>query len=112
MRDLTRTCKQLVREVSQYSLRIQKTLEDANIKLGSVQSDVLEHGDRAILNASTGAETDPERPANAPSLSRPCMGASARRRWLEPHLGQINSAPVRIVLRRCRKVTVESRAAW
>jgi hypothetical protein len=85
---LTRTCKQLVREVSQHSLRIQRTLEDANIKLGSVQSDVLGHGGRAILNASTGAETDPERPANAPNFSKPCIGASARRRWLEPHLGK------------------------
>jgi transposase len=39
LRDLMRTRKQLVREVSQHSLRIQKTLEDANIKLGSVLSD-------------------------------------------------------------------------
>src|SRR5678815_2978989 len=35
LRDLTRTRKQLVREVSQHSLRIQKVLEDANLKLGS-----------------------------------------------------------------------------
>jgi len=32
LRDLTRTRKQLVREISQHSLRIQKVLEDANIK--------------------------------------------------------------------------------
>src|SRR5438093_11562742 len=36
LRDLTRTRKQLVREISQHSSRIQKVLEDANIKLGSV----------------------------------------------------------------------------
>jgi transposase len=41
LRDLTRTRKQLVREMSQHSLRIQKTLEDANLKLGSVLSNVL-----------------------------------------------------------------------
>ena len=41
LRDLTRTRKQLVREVSQHSLRIQKVLEDASLKLGSVLSDVL-----------------------------------------------------------------------
>lgn len=41
LRDLTRTRKQLVCEVSQHSLRIQKVLEDANLKLGSVLSDVL-----------------------------------------------------------------------
>jgi transposase len=39
LRDLTRTRKQLVREVSQHSSRIQKVLEDANLKLGSVMSD-------------------------------------------------------------------------
>jgi transposase len=33
LRDLTRTRKQLVREIAQYSLRIQKVLEDASIKL-------------------------------------------------------------------------------
>src|SRR5215813_1596872 len=51
LRDLTRTRKQLVREISQHSLRIQKTLEDANIKLGSVLSNVLGKSGRAILNA-------------------------------------------------------------
>ena len=51
LRDLTRTRKQLVREVSQHSLRIQKMLEDANIKLGSVLSDVLGLSGRAMLDA-------------------------------------------------------------
>jgi transposase len=87
LRDLTRTRKQLVREVSQHSLRIQKALEDANIKLGSVLSDVLGRSGRAILNALIAGETDPERLADlargnarkkAPSSSKPCMGASAR----------------------------------
>ena len=41
LRDLTPTRKQLVREISQHSSRIQKILEDANLKLGSVLSDVL-----------------------------------------------------------------------
>jgi hypothetical protein len=35
LRDLTRTRKQLVRDTSQHTLRIQKTLEDANLKLSS-----------------------------------------------------------------------------
>jgi transposase len=64
LRDLTRTRKQLVREVSQHSLRIQKTLEDANLKLGSVLSDVLGHSGRAILAAVVAGETDPERLAD------------------------------------------------
>jgi len=44
LRDLTRTRKQLVREISQHTLRIQKTLEDANLKLSSVLSSVLAQG--------------------------------------------------------------------
>ena len=64
LRDLTRTRKQLVREISQHSLRIQKTLEDANVKLGSVLSDVLGSSGRAILAALVRGETDPEKLAN------------------------------------------------
>jgi transposase len=48
LRDLTRTRKQLVREISQHSSRIQKVLEDANLKLGSVLSDILGKSGRAI----------------------------------------------------------------
>jgi transposase len=60
LRDLTRTRKQLVREVSQHSLRIQKVLEDANLKLGSVLSDVLGKSGRAMLDAIVAGQTDPE----------------------------------------------------
>lgn len=60
LRDLTRTRKQLVREISQHSLRIQKTLEDANVKLGSVLSNVLGSSGRAILAALIAGQTDPE----------------------------------------------------
>jgi transposase len=61
LRDLTRTRKQLVREVSQHSLRIQKVLEDANLKLGSVLSNVLGSSGRAMLEAIVAGETDPTR---------------------------------------------------
>jgi transposase len=64
MRDLTRTRKQLVREVAQHTLRIQKTLEDANIKLTGTISDVLGKSGRAILDAMVAGETDPERLAD------------------------------------------------
>jgi transposase len=60
LRDLTRTRKQLVREISQHSSRIQKVLEDANLKLGSVLSDVLGKSGRAILQALIDGKTDPE----------------------------------------------------
>jgi transposase len=59
MRDLTRTRKQLVREAAQHSQRIQKTLEDTNIKLGSVVSDILGKSGRAILDALVAGVTDP-----------------------------------------------------
>jgi transposase len=64
LRDVTRERKQLVREVVQHSTRIQKILEDANIKLGSVLSDVLGKSGTDILNAIVKGESDPEKLAN------------------------------------------------
>jgi transposase len=64
LRDLTRTRKQLVREVSQHSSRIQKVLEDANLKLGSVLSNVLGKSGRAILQALIAGQSDPEKLAD------------------------------------------------
>ena len=61
LRDLTRTRKQLVREVAQHVNRVHKTLEDANLKLGSVVSDVLGKSGRSILDALVAGETDPAR---------------------------------------------------
>jgi len=51
LRDLTRTRKQLGREIVQHTQRIQKVLEDANIKLSSLISDVLGASGRRILKA-------------------------------------------------------------
>jgi transposase len=64
MRDLTRTRKQLVRETAQHVQRLQKTLEDANIKLASVVSDVLGTSGRRILGALVQGETNPEKLAD------------------------------------------------
>ena len=60
LRDLTRTRKQLVREISQHSSRIQKILEDGNLKLGSVLSNILGKSGRAILHALINGERNPE----------------------------------------------------
>jgi transposase len=60
LRDLTRTRKQLVRQISQHAQRIHKLLEDANLKLGSVLSDVLGVSGRAMLDAIIAGESDPE----------------------------------------------------
>lgn len=60
LRDLMRTRKQLVREVSQHTLRIQKTLEDANLKVGSVLSSVVGTSGRKMLTAIIAGQADPE----------------------------------------------------
>jgi transposase len=61
LRDLTRTRKQLVREIAQHTLRIHKTLEDANVKVASVLSNVLGTSGRAMLQAIIAGEDDPKR---------------------------------------------------
>jgi transposase len=60
MRALMRTRKQLVRERAQHVQRIQKTLEDANLKIASVISDVTGVSGRAILQALIDGKTEPE----------------------------------------------------
>jgi len=64
LRDLTRTRKQLVREIAQHTLRIQKTLETANLKLTGLLSNILGVSGRAILHALVAGESDPERLAD------------------------------------------------
>ncbi|HEY7187059.1 MAG TPA: IS110 family transposase [Vicinamibacterales bacterium] len=64
LRDLTRTRRQLVHEVARHVLRIQKTLEDANLKLTQVMSDIVGVSGRAILNALIAGEADPNRLAD------------------------------------------------
>ena len=64
LRDLTRTRRQLVHEVARHVLRIQKTLEDANLKLTQVMSNIVGASGRAILHALIAGETDPDRLAD------------------------------------------------
>ncbi len=52
LRALLRTRKQLVREQASHVQRLQKTLEDANLKLGSVLTDVMGLSGRASLRRS------------------------------------------------------------
>jgi transposase len=59
LRDLTRTRRQLVRELGQHTQRVQRVLEDANVKLSSVMSDVLGASGRRILDALIAGEEDP-----------------------------------------------------
>lgn len=102
MRDLTRTRKQLVREVAQHIQRIQKTLEDANIKIANVVSNIVGTSGRAFLEALIAGETDP---AKLAALAHPNLKAgtsdliealrgrvTAHHRFLlKLHLAQIDS---------------------
>lgn len=60
LRDLTRTRKQLVREKTSHTQRLQKVLEDAAIKLSSVLTDVLGKSGRTILTAMIAGQNDPD----------------------------------------------------
>jgi len=59
LRDLTRHRTQLVEAKTRTINRIQKVLEDANIKLASVASDVMGVSGRAMIQRLIGGETNP-----------------------------------------------------
>lgn len=59
LRDLTRQRAQLAGEQTRAVNRIHKTLEDANIKLGAVASDIMGKSGRAMLRALLAGERDP-----------------------------------------------------
>ena len=61
LRDLMRTRKQFTAEKARHIQRIQKTLEDANIKATMAMTDLTGIAGRAILEALIGGETNPER---------------------------------------------------
>ncbi|TAN56727.1 MAG: IS110 family transposase [Betaproteobacteria bacterium] len=60
LRTLTRTRKQFVRERSAHVQRIEKVLEDANLKLGVVLSDILGKSGHAVLQAIIDGQDRPE----------------------------------------------------
>src|SRR5262245_60987506 len=107
LRDLTRTRKQLVRAIAQHTLRIQKTLETANVKLTSVLIDIMGVSGRAILAALVAGEIQPERLAALVSgkvkASRAELAAALygrvtahHRFMLKLHLGQIEALEVAV----------------
>jgi transposase len=102
LRSLMRTRKQLVRERTSHTQRIQKTLEEANIKLDSVISDIMGQSGRAMLEAIVAGETDPERlakladrriKASPDTLARTLDGrpTEVHRLLLRIHLDQIDN---------------------
>lgn len=102
IRTLLRTRKQLTREKTSHVQRLQKTLEDANLKLDSVLSDVLGLSGRAILTALIAGESDPDQLAALahrrlrtppPTLREALRGrVTAHHRFLlRLHLGQVDA---------------------
>jgi len=73
LRDLTRTRKQLTREIVQHTQRIQAVLEEANVKLSSAITDILGQSGRRILTAIVGGESDPD---TLSALGSPRLAAS------------------------------------
>ena len=83
LRELTRQRAELVRDQTAVANRIQKVLEDADIKLGDVASDVLGVSGRAMIRAIIDGQEDPERLADLakrslrgkiPELKRALLG--------------------------------------
>jgi transposase len=60
LREVTRYRRQLTEERARETQRLQKVLEDANVKLSSVASDVLGMTGRMILDALCAGERDPD----------------------------------------------------
>ena len=61
LRDLTRYRVSMAEECNRISNRLQKVLEDANVKLASVASDALGASGRAMLEAIVAGEEDSEK---------------------------------------------------
>lgn len=81
LRDLTRGRTSLSQEHSRIASRIQKVLEDANIKLASVASNALGKSGRAMLEAIIGGEESSERLAGLALGHLRLKILSSRRRW-------------------------------
>jgi transposase len=64
LRDLTRHRTTLMQDRARVINRVQKVLEDANIKLSSVASDVMGVSGRLMIRALADGESDPKKLAN------------------------------------------------
>jgi transposase len=102
LRMLTRTRKQLVRERAAHAQRVDKVLQDANVKLGSVLTDIMGVSGRAILAALIAGETDVQKLSalvhGGVKKSRAEIEAAVRgkvgkihRSLLKVHLGQADT---------------------
>jgi transposase len=96
LRDLTRYRKRMIQAHTSECQRIQKTLEDAGIKLDSVASDVLGVSGRAMLTALVAGERDPQVLAEMAKgrlrLKIPALRQALRGRFTEHHAVMIGLA--------------------
>src|SRR5436190_18717171 len=81
LRDLTRTRATLAQDHSSTCNRIQKVLEDANVKLGAVASDVFGASGRAILQALMKAKAMPRRLRSCPRADCGIRFPNCAERW-------------------------------
>ena len=110
LRDLTRHRAQLAGERTRIVNRIHKLLEDTNIKLGAVASDLLGVSGRAMLQAILDGEEDPARLADLargqlrkklPQLRLALEGVCTEHhrfllRWLLSHLNYLEDQSARL----------------
>jgi transposase len=93
LRELTRTRKQFVREIARHTLRIQKILDIADLKITGPISQILGVSGRRIIKALIGGETNPERLAD---LVDPHIKAS-RGELVEALQGELTSQQRRLL---------------
>jgi len=119
LRDLTRRRRQLIGENSRERNRVQKVLEDANIKLGDVLSDVFCVSGKLMLAALLDGQMNAEQIADmAKKKARekiPHITASVADHRLSDH--QRSSSGMRFVIwsswtRRLRRSTKRYGGAW
>jgi transposase len=102
LRALTRTRKQFVRERAAHVQRIEKVLEDANLKLSLVLTDIMGKSGRAVVQAIIDGHTNPEHllrcidarvKASRAEVREALRGriSSHHRFLLKLHLGQIDA---------------------
>jgi transposase len=82
MRDLTRYRVSLAQECNRIANRVQKVLEDANVKLASVATDALGASGRAMLDAIIGGESDSHAKGDWQYLGKSPLDHVIFRGWL------------------------------
>jgi len=97
LRDLTRTRAKVTQNVATFANRIQKVLEDANVKLGSVATDALGVSGRRMLKALIKGQRDPKQLAQL-ALGRLRKKLSQLELALEGHFTEHHAFQIKALL--------------